>query len=60
VASNYLKFTSLSLELRLRFLPIAENRRQGAVIFISDWSQMQTQAHQLKLAGATVKIKKIA
>ena len=49
--SNYLKFTSLSRELRLRFLPIAENRRQGAVIFISDWSQMQTQAHQVKLAA---------
>ena len=48
---NYLKFTSLSRELRLRFLPIAENRRQGAVIFISDWSQMQTQAHQVKLAA---------
>ena len=51
VVSNYLKFTSLSRELRLRFLPIAENRRQGAVIFISDWSQMQTQAHQVKLAA---------
>ena len=49
--SNFLKFTSLSRELRLRFLPIAENRRQGAVIFISDWSQMQTQAHQVKLAA---------
>ena len=49
--SSYLKFTSLSRELRLRFLPIAENRRQGAVIFISDWSQMQTQAHQVKLAA---------
>jgi two-component system sensor histidine kinase PilS (NtrC family) len=37
-------------------LPIAENRepdnrKQGAVIFISDWSQMQTQAHQVKLAA---------
>ena len=53
---NYLKFTSLSRELRLRFLPIAENnepdnRKHGAVIFISDWSQMQTQAHQVKLAA---------
>jgi two-component system sensor histidine kinase PilS (NtrC family) len=50
-ASNYLKFTSLSRELRLRFLPISENRQQGAVIFISDWSQLQTQAHQVKLAA---------
>ena len=54
--ANYLKFNSLSRELRLRFLPIAEshelsNRKQGAVIFISDWSQMQTQAHQVKLAA---------
>ncbi len=53
---NYLKLTSLSPELRLRFLPIAENRdvgnrKLGAVIFISDWSQMQTQAHQVKLAA---------
>lgn len=48
---NYLKFSTLSRELRLRFLPIAENRHQGAVIFISDWSQMQTQAHQVKLAA---------
>ena len=53
---NYLKFTSLSRELRLRFLPIAENnepdnRKHGAVIFVSDWSQMQTQAHQVKLAA---------
>ena len=54
--ANYLKFTSLSRELRLRFLPISESResdsrKQGAVIFISDWSQMQTQAHQVKLAA---------
>ena len=48
---NFLKLTALSRELRLRFLPIAENRQQGAVIFISDWSQMQTQAHQVKLAA---------
>jgi two-component system, NtrC family, sensor histidine kinase PilS len=48
---NFLKLTALSRELRLRILPIAENRQQGAVIFISDWSQMQTQAHQVKLAA---------
>jgi two-component system sensor histidine kinase PilS (NtrC family) len=48
---NFLKLTALSRELRLRFLPISENRRQGAVIFIEDWSQMQTQAHQVKLAA---------
>lgn len=63
---NYLKFTSpssspsssssLARELRLRLLSIAgnhepNNRKQGAVIFISDWSHMQTQAHQVKLAA---------
>lgn len=55
-AANFLKLTSLSRELRLRFLPISEDRtpdsrKHGAVIFISDWSQMQTQAHQVKLAA---------
>jgi two-component system, NtrC family, sensor histidine kinase PilS len=48
---NFLKLTTLSRELRIRFLPIAENRSNGAVIFITDWSQMQTQAHQVKLAA---------
>ena len=48
---DFLKLSTLSRELRLRFLPISENRHQGAVIFISDWSQMQTQAHQVKLAA---------
>ncbi len=53
---NILKINVLSRELRLRFLPISEDgnpksRNQGAVIFIEDWSQMQTQAHQVKLAA---------
>ena len=48
---NVLKLNTLSRELRLRFLPISENRHRGAVIFIEDWSQMQTQAHQVKLAA---------
>ena len=48
---SFIKLTALSRELRLRFLPISENRSQGAVIFIEDWSQMQTQAHQVKLAA---------
>ncbi len=48
---NILKLSLLSRELRLRFLPISESRNQGAVIFIEDWSQMQTQAHQVKLAA---------
>lgn len=48
---SFIKLTALSRELRLRFLPISENRNQGAVIFVEDWSQMQTQAHQVKLAA---------
>ena len=53
---NILKINVLSRELRLRFLPVSEDgnpksRNQGAVIFIEDWSQMQTQAHQVKLAA---------
>lgn len=49
--ANALKLTTLARELRLRFLPISDKRSQGAVIFIEDWSQMQTQAHQVKLAA---------
>ena len=48
---NILKLNTQSRELRLRFLPTSYNRQQGAVIFIEDWSQMQTQAHQVKLAA---------
>lgn len=48
---NILKLNTLSRELRLRFLPVNDNRQQGAVIFIEDWSQMQIQAHQVKLAA---------
>jgi two-component system, NtrC family, sensor histidine kinase PilS len=55
-APNFIKLTTQSRELRLRFLPIsdnhgANNQFQGAVIFIEDWSQMQTQSHQVKLAA---------
>jgi two-component system, NtrC family, sensor histidine kinase PilS len=48
---NILKLNAAARELRLRFLPIDGNRSQGAVIFIEDWSQMHTQAHQVKLAA---------
>ncbi|WP_020166948.1 MULTISPECIES: two-component system sensor histidine kinase NtrB [Methylotenera] len=51
IQANILKLNALSRELRLRFLPVSDNRQQGAVIFIEDWSQMQTQAHQVKLAA---------
>ena len=53
---SIIKLSTQSRELRLRFLPVADNQSlknhyQGAVIFIEDWSQMQTQAHQVKLAA---------
>lgn len=51
IQPNIYKLNALSRELRLRFLPVSERRKQGAVIFIEDWSQMQTQAHQVKLAA---------
>jgi len=41
-------------ELRISFLPVAENdpeNTQGAVVFLEDWSHMQTQSHQVKLAA---------
>lgn len=50
-ASNILKLSHQSKELRLRFLATGEYRQDGAIIFVEDWSQMQTQAHQLKLAA---------
>jgi two-component system sensor histidine kinase PilS (NtrC family) len=48
---NILKVSILSRELRISFLPIAENRNQGAIVFIEDWTQIQTQSHQVKLAA---------
>ena len=48
---NVLKVNIFSRSLRLSFLPISETRDQGAVIFIEDWTQMQTQSHQVKLAA---------
>ena len=50
-APNTFKLSAQSRELQLRFLPISDNKQQGAVIFIEDWSQMHTQAHQVKLAA---------
>lgn len=46
-----LHLESRGRELRLRFLPVGHDRRQGAVIFIEDWSRVQSQARQLKLAA---------
>ena len=49
--SGIARLVSHGKELRLRFQPIGANRRQGAVIFIEDWSRVQAQARQLKLAA---------
>jgi two-component system sensor histidine kinase PilS (NtrC family) len=38
-------------ELRLRFVPVSADRTRGTVIFIEDWSRVQGQARQLKLAA---------
>jgi len=51
VRSGAIKLSTEERELRLRFMPVGESRNQGAVIFIEDWSQIQTQAQQLKLAA---------
>ena len=45
------KFAAEERELRLRFMPVGHDRRHGAVIFIEDWSQVQVQAQQMKLAA---------
>lgn len=38
-------------ELRVRLMPIGNQRADGAVIFIEDWSQIQIQAQQMKLVA---------
>lgn len=38
-------------ELQLHFAPVGAGREQGAVVFVSDMSQVQSQAQQLKLAA---------
>jgi two-component system sensor histidine kinase PilS (NtrC family) len=45
------KLTIAGRELQLQFAPVGAGREQGAVIFISDMSQVQSQAQQLKLAA---------
>lgn len=46
-----LKLSADGKELLLRFLPVSADHGQGAVIFIEDWSRVQAQARQLKLAA---------
>ncbi len=49
--SNFSKITISSRDLGINFLPISDNMNDGMVIFIEDWSQIQTQSHQVKLAA---------
>lgn len=50
-AENNMLVSTNNRELKLRFMPINELRGVGAVIFIQDWSQLQTMAQQAKLAA---------
>ncbi len=50
-ASNNSIVSISNRELKLRFMPINELRNLGAVIFIQDWSQLQSKAQQAKLAA---------
>jgi two-component system sensor histidine kinase PilS (NtrC family) len=46
-----MKINTAGRELKLRFMPVGDHRSEGAVIFVQDWSQIQVQAQQLKLAA---------
>jgi two-component system, NtrC family, sensor histidine kinase PilS len=50
-AADAIKLGINNRDLGIRFHPISENIDNGVVIFIEDWSQIQTQAHQVKLAA---------
>ncbi|HEY0562417.1 MAG TPA: ATP-binding protein [Methylophilus sp.] len=45
------KLTIANRDLGIRFLSTTNPSTTGAVIFVEDWSQIQTQAHQVKLAA---------
>lgn len=49
--SGLVKLQLRDKELRIRFMPIGGDKTHGAVIFIDDWSHVQTQAQQIKLAA---------
>ncbi|MDP3607513.1 MAG: ATP-binding protein [Methylophilus sp.] len=49
--SDAIKFSLPDRDLGIRFLPVSQSRANGAIIFVEDWSQVQTQAHQVKLAA---------
>ncbi|EUJ09503.1 signal transduction histidine kinase, nitrogen specific [Methylophilaceae bacterium 11] len=49
--ADAIKFSLPHRDLGIRFLPTSQSRASGAIIFVEDWSQVQTQAHQVKLAA---------
>lgn len=51
ISQDATKLTINNRDLGIRFHAISENMDNGVVIFIEDWSQIQTQAHQVKLAA---------
>ncbi|MCB5190243.1 sensor histidine kinase [Methylobacillus arboreus] len=46
-----IKLSLIKRDLRLKLMPVGGSYAQGTVVFIEDWSQLQTQAQQLKLAA---------
>ena len=51
VPQDAVKLTLNNRDLGIRFHGISEDIENGVVIFMEDWSQIQTQAHQVKLAA---------
>ncbi len=49
--THYLKMNASSRDLGINFSFISDNISDGIVIFVEDWSQIQTQSHQVKLAA---------
>lgn len=49
--SGMARLVAHGAELRLRFQPVGETPGQGTVVFIEDWSRVQAQARQMKLAA---------
>lgn len=50
-SENNHKLAIAGRDLQLRFAQVGAGREQGAVVFIGDMSQLQSQAQQLKLAA---------
>lgn len=49
--SKHRKISVSSRDLGIHFLPVSPNKKEGAVVFVEDWSQAQTEAHKVKLAA---------